>query len=46
MRLDVVDALGLAGDPAALPMIEPLIDDRDPQVARAAERAIARLRKH
>jgi HEAT repeat protein len=45
IRLDVVDALGLAGDPAALPMIEPLIDDRDPQVARAAERAIAKLRK-
>ena len=46
IRLDVVDALGLAGDPAALPMIEPLMNDRDPQVARAAERAIARLTKH
>ena len=46
IRLDVVDALGLAGDPAALPMIEPLKNDRDPQVARAAERAVARLQKH
>jgi HEAT repeat protein len=43
IRLDVVDALGLAGDPAAMAAIEPLIADRDPQVARAAERAVARL---
>jgi HEAT repeat protein len=46
IRLDVVDALGLAGDPAALPLVEPLMNDRDPQVARAAERAIAKLKKH
>lgn len=44
IRLDVVDALGLAGDPAALPLVEPLTADKDPQVARAAERAVARLR--
>jgi HEAT repeat protein len=46
IRLDVVDALGLAGDVAALAMIEPLKNDRDPQVARAAEGALARLVKH
>jgi HEAT repeat protein len=44
IRLDVVDALGLAGDPAAITAIEPLTQDRDPLVARAAERALARLR--
>jgi len=36
--------LGLAGDPAALPLAESLSKDADPQVARAAERAVARLR--
>ena len=35
---DVADALGLSGDAAALPLVEPLVKDRDPQVARAAER--------
>jgi HEAT repeat protein len=45
MRLDVVDALGLAGDPAAIAVVEPLTNDKDPQVARAAERAIARLKR-
>jgi HEAT repeat protein len=44
IRLDVVEALGLGGDPAALAIVEPLTTDRDPQVARAAERAVARLR--
>ena len=44
IRLDVVDALGQAGDPAAIPVLEPLTRDKDPQVARAAERAVARLR--
>ena len=44
IRLDMVDALGLAGDPAAIAAVEPLVQDRDPQVARAAERAVARLR--
>src|SRR5262249_55999876 len=44
IRLDIVDALGLAGDRAALPLIEPLLQDRDAQVMRAAERAVARLR--
>lgn len=44
MRVDTIDALGLAGDPAALAALEPLTKDRDPQVVRAAERAVARLR--
>jgi HEAT repeat protein len=45
IRLDIVDVLGLAGDPAAIVSVEPLMKDRDPQVARAAERAVARLRR-
>jgi HEAT repeat protein len=45
LRLDVVDVLSLSGDPAALPMVEPLVNDRDPQVARAAVRAVARLKQ-
>jgi HEAT repeat protein len=45
LRLDVVDALGLGGDAAALPEVEPLLKDHDPQVARAAERAVARLKR-
>jgi HEAT repeat protein len=44
IRLELVDALGVAGDSTALRMLEPLRQDRDPQVARAAERAVARLR--
>ena len=31
------------GDPAAIAALEPLTNDKDPQVARAAERAVARL---
>jgi HEAT repeat protein len=45
VRGDVVDALGEAGDPAAIPAIEPLVNDKDPVVARVAERAIARLKR-
>ena len=44
IRLELVEALGLCGDRAALPLVEPLLQDRDLQVARAAERASARLR--
>jgi len=44
IRLELVEALGLCGDRAALPLVEPLLQDRDSQVARAAERASARLR--
>ena len=46
IRLDVVDAIGLAGDPAGLRFIEPLLQDREPEVVRAAERAVARLRRN
>jgi len=45
IRLDVLDAIGLGGDAAALTFVEPLATDLDPQVARAAERAAARLRR-
>ena len=45
IRVDMVDVLGLAGDPAAIAALQPLTSDRDPDVARAAERAVARLRR-
>jgi HEAT repeat protein len=45
LRLDVVQVLGLSSDPAALPLVEPLLKDRDPQVARAAVRAVAMLKQ-
>ena len=45
IRLDMIDVLGLAGDPAAMAVVEPLMQDRDSQVARAAERAVARLKQ-
>ena len=44
IRLEVVDALGVSGDAAALKIVEPLAQDRDPRVARAADLAAARLR--
>jgi len=44
LRSDALDVLALAGDAAALPLVERLLTDRDAQVARAAERAVARLR--
>ena len=43
IRAGVADALGLAGDLAALPLVEALLRDHDPQVVLAAERAVARL---
>jgi len=43
LRSDVADILGLAGDPAAMALVEPMKQDRDPQVVRAAETASARL---
>ena len=43
VRLVVVEALAVSGDPDALKIIQPLAQDRDPRVARAAERAAARL---
>jgi HEAT repeat protein len=44
MRADIADILGVAGDPAALPIVEPMTKDRDALVALAAQRAVARLR--
>jgi HEAT repeat protein len=44
IRIDVVDAMGLSGDAKALPLLEPLAKDHDAEVAKAATRAIARLR--
>jgi HEAT repeat protein len=44
IRIDLVDALGLSGDPKALPLVEPLAKDRDAEVVKAATRATARLR--
>jgi HEAT repeat protein len=44
IRTDVIDALALGGDAAALPLVEGALTDRDPQVAKAAERAAARLK--
>jgi HEAT repeat protein len=44
LRADVADILGLAGDPSALPIVEPMVKDREPQVALAAARAVARLK--
>jgi HEAT repeat protein len=43
VRLDIVETLGLAGDPAALAIVAPLTSDKDPELARAAARAVARL---
>lgn len=44
VRADVVDVLGLTRSPAVLPLAEAMGKDADQQVARAAERAVARLR--
>jgi HEAT repeat protein len=43
IRAGVADVLGIAGDVAALPIVESMVRDRDPQVALAAQRAVARL---
>jgi HEAT repeat protein len=44
IRGDVVEALGLSDDAAAIPLVEPLASDADPLIARAAAVAAARLR--
>ncbi len=44
VRTDLVDAIGLSGDPAAMAIVEPLSEDKSPEVALAARRALARLR--
>jgi HEAT repeat protein len=45
IRTDIVDVFGLALDPAALPIVQPLATDPSPQVAKAAARAVARLKR-
>ena len=44
VRADAADVLGRSDDQAALAIVEPLVRDGDPTVARAAERAVARLK--
>jgi HEAT repeat protein len=44
IRADVADILGCGGDATALPIVEPMMNDADPQVALAAQRAVGRLR--
>ena len=44
LRGEIVDILGLSGDRAALPLVEPLTRDPNPIVALAAQRAVDRLR--
>jgi HEAT repeat protein len=43
MRRDAADAFGRAGDKRALPLLAPLLDDREQQVCSAAQRAIEAL---
>ena len=44
IRRDIADALGISGDAAALPVVEPMARDSDSRVSQAAARAAARLR--
>jgi HEAT repeat protein len=44
IREDVIDAIALSGDAGGRPLLEPLVNDHDPLVARAAERALTQLR--
>jgi HEAT repeat protein len=46
MRADIADTLYLADDPIALSLLQPLLTDKDPDVVKSAERAVARLRQH
>lgn len=45
VRTALVDALGLGDDGAAMAIVQPMASDKDVQVARAVERALARLRQ-
>jgi HEAT repeat protein len=45
VRAALADALGLSDDPAAMAIVQPMAADKDMRVARAIERAIARLRQ-
>jgi hypothetical protein len=44
IRVEVAEVMTLAGDQSALPLVTPLASDRDPVVAFAGTRAVARLR--
>jgi HEAT repeat protein len=46
MRADIADTMYLADDPIALSLLQPLLTDKDPDVVKSAERAVARLRQH
>jgi HEAT repeat protein len=43
VRVDLLEAVGLSGDPAAVSLIDRVREDEDPVVARAVQRAEARL---
>ena len=43
IRGDVADILGVTRDPRGLPLVQPMLKDKDPVVVAAAERAIARM---
>ena len=43
VKADLLQIVGLSGDPDALAFVQPLQQDPDPVVARAAARAVARL---
>lgn len=44
IRSSVAEVLGVIGGEAALPALQPVTQDRDPEVAAAAKRAIARIK--
>ena len=44
MRIDIADIVALADDPQGVSVVEPLLMDKDKQVALAAERAAMRLK--
>ena len=43
LRIDLLDVLGLSGDPEAMTIVQRMQQDADPAVARAARRAVLRL---
>lgn len=43
MRIDIADIVGLAAEPAGLPVVTPMLTDPDKDVVFAAQRAMARL---
>jgi len=45
IRTALMDALGSSGESAAIALVQPMASDKDVQVARAVERALARLRQ-